>query len=385
MKTKHYFQLFSKRVAAWSVVLQSPCSDQPSAWNVHPLAAQPLSGLTQTVYRAELLAVVAAVSFAIKASRFCRIWSDCQAVVSGLSKFVVRRCPVNPNHANSDLWRELQVLIWDFGVHKIQLVKVPSHQGSSVELPAFDQWYIAGNSCADRAAKAANQQRGSSVWTLWQKFVDDAASLDALGHTIRKFQVQVAELWRPQSATQEDQQMVRVPVPRPVRTARQFCSQWICPVELPAPQGPFRKLFGQQLFDCVSSWFCSVHAQGGPVHWISFYQLYFHFVQMCDVLILKDKGKWIVDFSPGARLRNHFRLALRVKAFRLMLQQWLKDHRIVFHTATLRPRSHWIVCHRGSLAFPISERVWQDIESFLSSVMSMPANGQGRSLDAIRF
>ena len=169
------------RVAAWSVVLHSPCSAQPSAWTVHPLAAHPLSGLTQTVYRAELRAVVAAVSFAIKASRFCRIWSDCQAVVSGFSKFVLRRCPVNPNHANSDLWRELQVLIWDFGVHKIQLVKVPSHQGSDAELPAFDQWYIAGNSCADRAAKAANQQRGPSSWALWQRFVDDAASLDALG------------------------------------------------------------------------------------------------------------------------------------------------------------------------------------------------------------
>ena len=79
------------------------------------------------------------------------------------------------------------MLIWDFGVHKIQLVKVPSHEGSNAELPAFDQWYIAGNSCADRAAKAANQQRGPSSWALWQRFVDDAASLDALGQTIGTF------------------------------------------------------------------------------------------------------------------------------------------------------------------------------------------------------
>ena len=133
------------RVAAWSVVLHSPCSEHVSAWHVHPVAAQPLSGLTQTVYRAELRAVVAAVSFAIQASRFCRIWSDCQAVISGFSKFVVRRFPVNPNHAHADLWRELQLLVWDFGVSRVQIIKVPSHQGLDSEQPAFDRWYIVGN------------------------------------------------------------------------------------------------------------------------------------------------------------------------------------------------------------------------------------------------
>ena len=371
------------RVAAWSVVLSAPCLDSHSPWHVFPIAGQPLAGLTQTVFRAELRAVVAAVDFSIRAGRSCRIWTDCQAVVNGYAKFVTRRFPINPNMQHADLWRELQILVWEAEDHCFQVIKVPSHLGLHDDLPAFDRWFIIGNDAAHRTAKVANQQRGTTVWSLWKTYVSESRELQAIGQAIRWYQVQVAHLWTPHPGPQEAS--APVPVAAPIRTARTFCNQWSCPEVLPTPTGPFKRLFGQTLLDRVSTWFQSVHAPGNPVHWISFYQLYAHFIRSVDVLILKLDGKWTVDFSKGARLRTHFRLAVRVKAFRLMLQQWLKDHKILFHTATLRPRSNWIVCHRGCLAFPMVDDEWHSVETFFGSVMDKPASGQGKCLDKLRF
>ena len=206
------------RVAAWSVVLSSPCLDSHTPWQVFPIAGQPLAGLIQTVFRAELRAVVAAVDFSIRAGRSCRVWTDCQAVVTGYAKFVTSRFPINPNMPHADLWRELQLLVWGTVGHCVQVIKVPSHMGLNEDLPAFDRWFIIGNDAADKTAKVANQQRGKSVWTLWEKYVSETQKLQAIGQAIRRLQIQVAQLWRPTP----DNHGTSAPVPRfglPVRFA----------------------------------------------------------------------------------------------------------------------------------------------------------------------
>ena len=370
------------RVAAWSVVLHSPCDASSSFWHVHPVAAQPLAGVVQTIFRAELSAVLAAAEFVVQTRRHARIWCDCQAVILGFQKFVVRRFPVNPNAANADLWTALQILVWDYGTEFLQVVKVPSHQDLSEEISTFDRWLVIGNEAADSVAKTANQQRGQETWALWFRYVLDTEHCQTLASLIREHQVKVAALWAPSSAEPAE---APVPVMKPPRPARKFKDDWVCPDPLPEPKAPFRRLFGTQLQDRVSEWFHRIHAPTSEVRWISFYQLYVHFQSFVEVLVVKLDGKWSVDFSPGCRLRNHFKIALRVKGFRLMLQQWFRDHSIIFHTAVLRPFSNWIACHRGCVAIPIHDHVCCDTEQILSSVMDRPATGQGKSLDHLRF
>ena len=61
--------------------LALPCANLSEA-SFHVVSAAPLSGLVQTPYRAELFAVYAALCFADHAGSECRIWSDCQGVVT---------------------------------------------------------------------------------------------------------------------------------------------------------------------------------------------------------------------------------------------------------------------------------------------------------------
>ena len=368
------------RVAAWSVVVQLPCSSSSSLYESFPVCAQPLSGLVQTIFRAELRALLAALEFGIHWDRHMRIWSDCQAVVSGFDRYVRGRVPLSPNAAHADLWKQIQELAWDFGLERVQVIKVPAHTHVDADTSDFEQWYIWGNRAADRAAKGANAQRGLTVWRLWQQVVDSTLLNREQFLCLWRHMVAVAELWHPESV-----QNPVTPEPRTqqVKTARKFCSTWECPETLP-PCGPaFKRLFGSRLLELVKQWFHEIHDPQCEVQWISFYQLFVHFHAYADVAVTKVDGKWNVDWTPGARLANHVRLALRVKYFRLMLQQFFRDHSVNYHTATLRPRSDWICCHRGSVAMPVHSQVWRAIEERLSQLLVRPAIGQGKGLESI--
>ena len=56
-----------------------------------------------------------------------------------------------------------------------------AHEKVLDELPSFDRCFIIGNDAADLAAKTANQQRGSWVWDLWNRFTADVCWQTDLG------------------------------------------------------------------------------------------------------------------------------------------------------------------------------------------------------------
>lgn len=76
------------RVASWAVVLAPPFGLHVQRSEYQPIAAQPLPGLLQTAYRAELTAVLAAIRFAILTNTCVRIWTDCQSVIRAFQKHV---------------------------------------------------------------------------------------------------------------------------------------------------------------------------------------------------------------------------------------------------------------------------------------------------------
>ena len=96
-------------------------------------------------------------------------------------------------------------------------------------------------------------------------------------------------------------------------------------------------------------------------------------------------GVWKVETGEVASLANHLRVGVRVKFFRLMLQQFMKDCSIQFATVTVRPASQWICCFKGALAIDIAHDEHQFVEGFLAAQLPEPASGLGKTLDRLHI
>lgn len=158
------------------------------------------------------------------------------------------------------------------------------------------------------------------------------------------------------------------------------------PDELSLSGSAFRRFFGLDLFVRVSRWISRIRASDAALQWISFHQLYISFQKReGPIHVSKDHGQWKVEVGAVAALANHQRLGPRVKYFRLMLQQLLKDCNVRFVTATVRPASHWISCFKGCLAIGFTHEEYNFVESFLATQLTEPSSGSGKSLDQIRL
>ena len=76
------------RVAAYSVIHAAPFSLDYQQQCFRPLVAQPLAGVIQSAFRAELQAVVVALRIVRKFKVWVRIWSDSSSVISLYQKHV---------------------------------------------------------------------------------------------------------------------------------------------------------------------------------------------------------------------------------------------------------------------------------------------------------
>jgi hypothetical protein len=158
------------------------------------------------------------------------------------------------------------------------------------------------------------------------------------------------------------------------------------PDQLTLTGSSFRRFFGLDLFGRVSNWISNIRASDSPLQWISFHQLFISFQKRHGpVHVSKSDGVWKVETGEVASLANHMRLGARVKFFRLMLQQFLKDCSVQFTTATVRPASQWICCFKGSLAIGITPEEYNFVEGFLAAQLPEPASGSGKTLDRLHI
>ena len=368
------------RVASFAVVYSPGIQDAPSVGQLFPICAQPLGGLLQVAYRAELMAIVAAVQYAIRIRRPARIWSDCSGVVARFQAHFVRKVPVRHSQAHSDLWFELRDLLTDLPEDFILVCKVAAHTSEDAADTDLDVWLRQGNSAADTAAKAANSSRPDWVWKLWQNMVHDQWELGRQGQEMRRLILGVTEIWGEKQSKPQEASLA----PQPTRVTREFEVRWCSDGGLTLRKPTFKRLFGERFAEVVREWLASVISSDSPIRWISFVQLYLSFQLRCKPISVLNKGrKWRVVFGVEARLQNHVPFLTRVKAFRLMLQQYLKDAGIDYRTATLRPDSEFVACHRGSLSLPFDQVVWRSVEQCLCTQLSVPSNGQGKALASL--
>ena len=97
----------------------------------------------------------------------------------------------------------------------------------------------------------------------------------------------------------------------------------------------------------------------------------------------RHQGPWSIMMDCGARqsrIAVQSVAAVRVKYFRLMFQQYLKDAEVQFCCSTVRPHSHWTF---GELLVSIFLKL-SDVERVLAKHLTVPATGSGETLESLR-
>ena len=157
------------RLAAWAVTIATHSTALPPII----LSAGPLSGFVQTAFRAELTAVLSAISFSVRFQVPVRIWSDCAGVVRRVRE-LVQGSPVPPRCPNRDLWlplaAELQSVPEGFCI-----THVPSHEDPACHDDPVAQWAVSNNNLVDSVASSVNLDRSPSFWRTWTKLRDHLA------------------------------------------------------------------------------------------------------------------------------------------------------------------------------------------------------------------
>ena len=314
-----------------------------------------------------------------------RIWSDSSSVISLYQKHVLDFAPVNFNSKHSDLLQEMVHLAEDIGPQKIALLKVPAHEDKSHYETELEHWLLDGNAAADHAAQWANQARSPAVWQLWESHVQALFDNRHLGTLVRRHMVQVGRLWKDSSggALAPSLDPLSFAAPRPARVQPVLRWSSADPIVLCRPG--FQRLFDPALASDVQRWISSIRVPAAAVEWISFIHLFISFQRRCGPIdISKTDGRWRIQRGEVARLANHSKFTLRVKWFRLMLQQFLRDSEVDFITATVRPHSNWVCCFRGAIGFQFCPDEFQYVEGVLCQQLGSPATGSGKSLEGLR-
>ena len=303
------------RMASWAVVQAPPFGLSDARGGFVPVAAQPLSGLLQSAYRAELTAVLAALEYAIQTHAYVRIWTDCQSVLKVYRKLITEGRPIKPNGKHSDLLYQLRVLVSRLGEDKIALLKVPAHESRLDFENDLDRWLVDGNNAVDTAAQAANRHRPAEVWSLWSAYVDQVFLSRNQGVWVRSHILAVSKLWV-QSVNVQPASVLAAA--RPVRVGRKQPELvWEDPCNLVLQRPTFTRSFGVHLASDVHSWLVHIRDETQPIQWISYLHLFLSFQRLRGPWnILKRDGKWSAESGSLASLANHVRLPIRIKYFR---------------------------------------------------------------------
>lgn len=126
---------------------------------------------------------------------------------------------------------------------------------------------------------------------------------------------------------------------KPVRLGRQQPDLVWTSTDISTLRRPtFRRYFPAELASDVQSWLEAIRDPDQPLRWISYLQLFISFqFRRGPWALSKPQGKWHAEKGETARLADHARLSVRIKHFRLMLQQFLIDAEVHHATGTVRP------------------------------------------------
>ena len=266
------------RLASWRLVAATLQGDS----DFRPIAAGLLPGRSQTITRAELLAAVVAIRFAITQNRPYRLWVDNQFVVKRIRAFMSHpMSKVHVNKPNHDLLQQLQDVLQTAGMNFRGVIKVYSHQDSQQVTDPVERWAFQGNQAADELA-AFEFNNHSLIMNCRRTLINEIQELDSMRHAAHTVFLAVGKL----ILSQQSKQYSIAPTEDPRKDLQLeplSMTSWEFPAELPEEAAHYNI----DDWPCIAEWVFSMHSGTGQVRYWSWFQLYADFQ-----MIFPDKGPW---------------------------------------------------------------------------------------------
>ena len=205
------------RIATWGVVQA----------NLHQDTFETVSyggtpGILQTIIRAEFLAAISAVTFAVNWVRNAWIWIDNQQVFTALQAYMQGSQPPTSMTKDHDLHLQLWKVCQQAIFLDLQLtpVKVRAHENEASYSDVVERWAIRGNAAADLLAATARQELPAELIELWRRleaFHDYQVQLrDSLRWLFTTVATRALETADDRQAIEDDRLGVREEPPVPV-------------------------------------------------------------------------------------------------------------------------------------------------------------------------
>ena len=157
------------------------------------LALGHLVGCTQTIDRAELTAIIAAVSWTVENDIY--IWSDSLSTIQ-LAEYILHYDHIPTSADNYDLWLQFHdALRLRFG-RCTEFRWVPSHVDPDLAADAFEAWIFKWNNVVDHVVTVMNQSRPSDLLQQKDDLERALAWWSERVHQLRQFYFKVAEQQR---------------------------------------------------------------------------------------------------------------------------------------------------------------------------------------------
>ena len=334
------------RYAAWAVTVA-----QLGSLNNQVVLGGHVQGLSQTPFRAELSAVLAALLWAKEQAQKVRIWTDCLGVLRGVNK-VKRGVPVRVNRAHSDLWLRIQGLFEEGHLDNVQMMKVVSHCSIDKATSPVEEWAYWHNELTDRAAAKINDTREPVFWETW-KGLASALQVNRQLHNA----ILMVLLKTGRKAHMAEQQKGTMPAPKPRPLPVGLAQQPAAPVFWTFPERMVRR-YRQHNVQMVHDWWSQVGSRymegDAPLTMVSGVQLFWDFFQATAY-----EGPWVHQkkwYHQAQQVPEAGRVSWgqRIKPFLLLWKAYLGCHSVKLPQKMTRPNSAaislFLVCYR--LRFP---------------------------------
>eukprot|EP00438_Fugacium_kawagutii_P011104 Skav203175 [mRNA] locus=scaffold39:98339:103385:- [translate_table: standard] len=156
------------------------------------IAAAPLSGLTQTIDRAEITAILAALSWPSGSSLGICIWSDSQSSVEVL-EYLMKHDDLPSQSVNLDLWQQVLSVLRDRQGLRTEARWIPAHLDPEAAEDDFEAWVIHWNAQADVLAGLTNRMRPDDFLRFHRQATSILSGWQTRLQQLRQFYFAVAE------------------------------------------------------------------------------------------------------------------------------------------------------------------------------------------------
>ena len=347
------------RYAAWAVTMVDP-SD---LWHNVQCSAGHLSGLVQTVPRAETRAALAALEFGIRASRPVHLWIDCQQVVDKIRGICDATYEVAPNHKDAELWREVVQCIVILTPEWVKVTKVAAHV-QEAQTP-LEEWAAFHNDKADRAVKWVNKERPIEFLQVHQRLVRELQLNKELVSELHQHFIRVGKAMVT-NARQAD------PEATPLPAVTLACPPFVRPAILRTVSEAVQKKFGPTNVRYLCAWWQQV-CTGERLTWVSFLQLLVDY-QMATgrqgPVYSLSENKWGDPCENRIAQLPEYQVQDRVRWFRRMLLDVWRQQGVDFGLAYVRPQHTMLVSWLACVAVPWPVERMRVVEDWMGAHLS---------------